>query len=78
MALINYDGDEDVEWVYDMDVDIDEDFVEPELDPIHPCYSDRRNYYSAVKGSLNFCSFQNNVNPIRFEYNKKKRKSVLQ
>ncbi len=24
---------------YDMDVDIDEDFVEPELDPIHPCYS---------------------------------------
>ncbi len=31
----------------------------------------RRNYYSAVGGSLNFCSFRNNVNPIRFEYNKK-------
>ena len=38
MALINYDGDEDVEWVYDMDVDV-EDFVEPELYPIQPCYS---------------------------------------
>jgi hypothetical protein len=31
LALIKYDGnEEDVEWVYDMDVDTDEDFVEPE------------------------------------------------
>lgn len=30
LVLLEYDGEEDVEWVYDMDVDTEEVFVEPE------------------------------------------------
>lgn len=30
MTLLQYDDEEDVEWVYNMDLEVEEEFVEPE------------------------------------------------
>ena len=30
MVLLRYDNEEDVEWVYDMDLEVDETFINPD------------------------------------------------